>query len=95
MVRKMKHLVTWVSNHLLTTQVSLQEESSGNVSLSTYCQGEQLPNLGLCVDELTHFLKYPQTGSQPAPGAADSAAPILYFSNTSDLSLQAGGGSGL
>lgn len=59
-------MLPWVSNRLLTTQVSLQEEESGgNVSLSTYCQGEQLPNLGLCVDEVTHFLKYPkQAASQ-------------------------------
>lgn len=55
-----------------------------HVSLGTYCQGEQLPNLGLCVAEATYSLKYQQTGSQPAPGAAKSAAPVLYFNNTSD-----------
>lgn len=63
------------------------------VSLGTYCQGEQLPNLGLSVAEATYSLKYPQTGSQPAPGAAESAAPILYFGNTSDPETTSWGGS--
>lgn len=31
-------------------------------------------------------------GVRDGGGAAESAAPILYFSNTSDLRQQAGGG---